>query len=388
MNIQINLIKKQGDLYDLIVRDNKILELYHDDTIRPSRLSFSIYDPKRNSITEIEPDISKAAFVNIHVSYKPCCEVYYPVCTEKEDGSVDIDIMAYDLPNQVSRFMCSFNETPDVLTGKKRVQVFILSKTQLLIQTEIVDNQSADSLMGNILFSQALYDTETETPIEIVEENLKNNGINCIIPLNETEIMIKTGFSFLEDTRLAYGSEQDALIESVYTTSISKFTSDIALMLTNIDMPLLASTYYDRYILKPEVKDDYIFYTIVNVNDKESDCIFYNYLTGEKITGKNSDIDLQDLRLSYVINNTPYVRKYIENSCEFVNMLTAENDISFYDEDFVDVCGNMFITYRRHGRRNHMRMYKYPHMDLVLEESCDYITGITVENDYFIYIER
>jgi hypothetical protein len=69
-----------------------------------------------------------------------------------------------------------------------------------------------------------------------------------------------------------------------------------------------------------------ILYTVVNVNDRESDCIFYNYVTGEKLTAKNADIDLQDMWVAYVINNTPYVRKYIENSCEFVNLSTAEND--------------------------------------------------------------
>ena len=381
MDIKINLIKNHGALYDLIVRENKILELYHRETNGPSELFFCVYDPKRNTITEIEPEIKKAAFIDIHVSFKPCRDVYYGVCYEREDGSVDIDILAYDLSEKTSRVLCSLNETPDVLSGQKRIKVFLLSPTQLLIQTEIVDIQGADSLMGNILF------TETDTPIEIIEENLKNNGINSIVPLNETEIMIKTGFSFLEDSRLSFGSEKDALIESVYTTSISKFTADIALKLTNIDMNLLTSTYFDKYILKPEVKDDYILYTVVNVNDRESDCIFYNYVTGEKLTAKNSDVDLQDMRVAYVINNTPYVRKYIDNSCEFVNLSTAENDISFYDEDFVDVLGNLFITYRRHGRRNHMRIYKYPHMDLVTEENCSYTAGITHDSNYYIYTD-
>lgn len=388
MDLQINLIKKQGDLYDLVTRENKILELYHRETKEFSELFFYVYDPKKNTITEIEPNIKKAALVNIHVSYKPCRDVYYGVFHKLDDGSVDVEIYAYDLSEKESRVLCSFNETADVLNGQKRIKVFILSRTQLLIQTEIVDNQSADSLMGNIIFSQALYDTETDTPIEIIEENLKNNGINSIVPLNESEVMIKTGFSFLEDSRLSFGSEKDALIESVYTTSISKFTADISLQLTNIDMNLLTSTYFDKYILKPEVKDDYILYTVANVNDRESDCVFYNYVTGEKLTAKNADIDLQDMRVAYVINNTPYVRKYIDNSCEFVNLSTAENDISFYDEDFVDVLGNLFITYRRHGKRNHMRIYKYPHMDLVAEEKCNYVAGVTHENNYYIYTDR
>ncbi len=386
MNININLIRKKGDLYDLLVRDNKIIELYHNDGERGGELSFFIYEPKNNTITEVEPEVRKADFVNIRVAYKPCTEVYYATCKDNGDATVDINLYAYNITTKETRFLFSLNESATVLSGLKRIKVFVLSRTQMLIQTEIVDVRATDSLMGNIVFTQALYDTETNEPIEIIEENFNNNGINSIVPLNETDIMIKTGFSYLEDSRLTYGSEKDALIESVYITSTAKFVADIALKLTNIDMKLLVSTYFDRYILKPEVRDDYIFYNIVDLNNRESDCVFYNYVTGEKITGKNTEIEPEDLRLAYVIRNTPYVRKYIEDTCEFVNLLSAENDISFYDEDFVDVCGDLFITYRRHGRRNHLRIYRYPHMDVITEEKCVYVTGIAHENNYYIYI--
>ena len=136
------------------------------------------------------------------------------------------------------------------------------------------------------------------------------------------------------------------------------------------------------------MKDDYIFYTIIDVNEKESDCIFYNYITGEKIRGKNSDVDLGDMRVAYIIKNTPYIRKYIENSCEFVNLISSENDISFYEEDFVDVCGNLFITSRRRGRKKHMRIYKYPRMDVLVDEKCTYAGGIMLDHNYYIYIDR
>ena len=388
MDININIIKKQGDLFDLIIRNNQILEMYHRDGAGHGELFYNLYNPIKNTISEIEPSVSKTDLVILYVSYMPCSNAYYATIDPKDNGSLDINIYAYDFDHQKSELMCSFRESEDVLTGKKRIRVFVLSPTQLLIQTELLDMHGADALMGNILFSQTLYDISTNTPIEITEENLNNNGINSIVPLNENEIMIKTGFSFLEDSRLTYGSEKDALIESVYTTTNAKFTADIALRKNNIDMNLLTSTYYDKYILKPEVKDDYIVYNIVDVKNHESDCIFYNFVTGEMLRGKNSDLDSADMRIAYIVDNTPYVRKYIENSCEFVNLSTAENDISFYDEDFVDICGDLFITTRRHGRRNHMRVYRYPHMDLLLEEKCNYIAGISQDNNYYLYIDK
>lgn len=388
MNININLIRKQGDLYDLVIRDNKIIELYHKDATVPGQLVFCIYDPKTNVLTEIEPEVPKTDFVHFHICYKPCREVYYATHSEKEDGTVDIEIYSYGLGSGQSRLLCSLNETQEVLFGTKRVKIFVLSGTQLLVQTEIVDVSASAKRMGNIVFSQALYDAQTHTAVGIEEENLKNNGINSIISLNESEIMIKTGFSALEDTRLSFGSEQDALIEGIYITATAKFTADIALHLTNIDMKLLTSTYNDRYILKPEVKGDYIVYNVVDVLNAESDCVFYNFVTSERTIAKNTEISTEDMRLAYVINNTPYVRRYINNNCEFVNLITTENDISFYDEELIDVCGNLFITSRQHRRRQHMRVYKYPHMDVILEEKCRYIAGIEHDSNYFFYVEK
>lgn len=387
MNTGINIIKKEGDLFDLISRDDKILELYHYEIDGSGALQFLFYDPKENRVTEIAPEIRKSDRVGIHVSYKPVYDVYFASIEEKEEG-VLVNLYAYEIATGETKEICSLNETKDVLTGEKRIRFYLLSKTLILIQTEASLQDEAVKRMGSILFTQALYNTETQTAIDIVEENLINNGINMITTLNETDILIKTGFSPLEDSRLAPGSEADALIESIYITSMAKFTGDITLQKKNYDMQLLVSTYLDRFILRPEVKDDFIVYNVVDINALESDCVFYNYVTGEKTTGKNTEIDPEDMRLAYVVANTPYVRKYLESSCEFVNMKTVENDISFYDEDFIDVCGDLFITSKRHRRGQNMRVYKYPHMDILLDERCRYIAGIRKENEYYLYVEK
>lgn len=387
MNTGINLIKKEGDLYDLISREDKILELYHYEIDGCGALQFLFYDPKENRVTEIAPEIRKSDRVGIHVSYKPVYDVYFASTEEKEESAL-VTLYAYEIATGETREICSLNESKDVLTGEKRIRFYLLSKTQVLIQTEASLHDESVKRMGSILFTQALYNTETQTAIDIVEENLINNGINMITTLNDTDILIKTGFSPLEDSRLAPGSEADALIESIFITSMAKFTGDIMLKKKNFDMKLLVSTYLDRFILRPEVKDDFIVYNVVDINALESDCVFYNYVTGEKTTGKNTEIDPEDMRLAYVVANTPYVRKYLESSCEFVNMKTVENDISFYEEDFIDVCGDLFITSKRHRRGQNMRVYKYPHMDILLDERCRYIAGIRKENEYYLYVEK
>lgn len=388
MNTEISLIKKEGDLYDLIHRKGKVLELYHDDLLGFGELKFMLFDPKTNHIREIDPEVHKADFVHIHVCFKPCNDVFYAVVENTADDTVRVIVYVYEISSGQTLEFCSLTEDRDVLTGKKRIHVFILTKTQVLIQTESVNTDETAKLMGTIVFTQTLYDTGTGESIPIIEENLINNGINMIAPLNETDVLIKTGYSALEDSRLGLGSDKDALIESIYITSMAKFTGDIALRKKNIDMQLIVSAYQDRYILRPEVKDDFIVFNIVDIERRESDCVFYNYVTGEKTIGKNTEIDLEDIRLAYVVANTPYIRKNLETSCEFVNMKTLENDISFYEEDFVDVCGDLFITAKRNRRSQSMRVYQYPHMDILLDERCRYVAGIREEDAYYLYIEK
>lgn len=385
--MNINLIKKDGYLYDLAFRGKYILELYYQEHKPVDLLRIYLYDIANNTVEELLPDVEKVIFVKFYVAYKSCEDIYYATYKDLDNGQIEIKIRAYNLNSKKTTILCSFKETDECLSLNKRIRVFILNPNNFLIQTEEVSNEETDRLMGNIKFTQTLYSTDKEEPVTVIEENLNNNGINSIIPLNDTEILIKTGFSFLEDSRLTYASMNEALIESVYRTTSMKFLSAIMLQQGNIDMEPLTTTYFDKYILKPEVKDEYIYYNVVDINAKQSECFFINFVTGEKYTVKISNIDEKDLRISYVVNNDPYIRQNTEESYEFINMKTAENDISFYDDIFVDIIGKLFICTNKSGRHSHLRIYNYPRMDVVLNEKYTFIAGINNGEEYYLYVE-
>ncbi len=385
-NYNINLIKSDKGLYDLIFRKNKIIEMYHGDKDGYSSLDFYCYDPLTNVLTQLMSDKLILEAVHIHVCYRPC-ELLY-VATLSADEEDVVCISTFDPETAEISELYSFKADDDIFREDTRLQIFVLSPQHLIIQQEVVDNAASGMLMGNIAFSQFLFNIETGIRTDIIEENMINNGINMIAPLNESDVMIKTGYSYLEDSRLGTASENDALIESVFITSTGKLISDIELKLANIDMQLISSTYNDRYILKPELADDYFFYNIVDIESGKSECVFYDHRNGNRITAKNSDVSREDLRLAYVIDNKPYVRKLIGANCEFINIETGENDISFYDEEFLDSSGRILITAKSYGKKNRMRLYKYPGNDLLLEESCNYITCLNSGDDYYIYISR
>lgn len=383
----INILKKNGDLYDLSWKGNKILEIYHVDHKPADLLKLCVYDPASNSLEDIMPDMQKVAFVKIYVSYKPCEEVYYATYQDIEDHKVEIKLRSYHLKAKKTRIVCTFRENDSVLTSQKIIRAFILSPTDVLIQTEIVNRKESSNLMGSIVFTQTLYSDDLPAPLPVTEENFINNGINAIIPMNESEILVKTGFSFLEDSRLSVASKNDALIESVYRTTSQKLIGDLKLSLSNIDMYLITTAYFDKYILRPEVIDQFIVFHMIDVAAKSSESLFINYVTDEKFTVQNNDIDLTDLRVAYVINNDPYIRRTKNEKTDFVNVRTAENDISFVDDTFVTVLGKLFVLESRNKRHSTLKIYNYPKMDLVLNAKYSYIAGIYQKGQYYLYTE-
>lgn len=383
----INILKKNGDLYDLSWKEDQILEIYHIDHKPADLLKLCVYDPAANSLEEIQPDHNKIAFVNIKVSYKPCVEVYYATYQETADKMLEIKLYAYHLKTKKIRIVCSFIESKSVLTSQKIIRAFILSPSDVLIQTEVVNKKESSNLMGSIVFTQTLYSADLPEPLPIIEENFNNNGINAIIPINETEILVKTGFSFLEDSRLSVASKNDALIESVYRTTSQKLIGDLKLSLGNIDMYLITTAYFDKYILRPEIIDQFIVFNMVDVASKSSESLFINYVTDEKYTVQNNNIDLTDLRVAYVVNNDPYIRRTKGGKSDFVNVRTAENDISFVDDTFITVLGKLFVLESKSKHHTNLKLYNYPKMDIVLDAKYSYIAGIHNKDQYYLYTE-
>ena len=383
----INILQKNGDLYDLSWKEDQILEIYHVDHKPADLLRLCVYDPASNTLEEIAKNERKVAFIKINVSYKPCAEVYYATYQETEDKMIEIHLLAYHLKTKKTRTVCSFPESKSVLTSQKIVRAFILSPSDVLIQTEIVNKKESSNLMGSIVFTQTMYSADLPAPLPVVEENFINNGINAIIPMNESEILVKTGFSFLEDSRLSIASKNDALIESVYRTTSQKLIGDLKLSLTNIDMYLITTTYFDKYILRPEIIDEFIVFNTIDVAAKTSESRFINYVTDEKFTVQNNDIDLTDLRVAYVVNNDPYIRRTKGGKSDFVNVRTAENDISFVDDTFITVLGKLFILESKNKKHTNLKLYNYPKMDIVLDAKYTYIAGIHNNEQYFLYTE-
>ena len=89
--------------------------------------------------------------------------------------------------------------------------------------------------------------------------------------------------------------------------------------------------------------------------------------------------------ITYVVNNIPYVRKNAENKVSFFNLLKAVSDIEFYEEQFLDQTGKIFITAPENDYQR-IHIYSYPKFQQVINEKTKYLCSITSENRHYVYI--
>lgn len=382
--MDIILVNAQENLYRLALAGKRIVE-YRRDSKNKYLIHLAVYNPEENTVTEITPQRHKIDFISIENGIWKCREVYYASFEVIDESQIRIDIYRYHPDLKEETKVLSFIRDMDVISGNTRIKVFLLSESVLLVQTEVRKSNASENMMGNIAFSLSLYNLETGEETVVSDSNFINNGIHTIIPVSDTKIMVKTGYSYLEDPRLGNAANHESLIESVYIATIAKFIADITLSSDSVDMPLIESAYLDRYITTPEVTDNYTHFTVVDAAKKITKCIFFHNETDERLEYSLSSFDPEDMYITYVVNNIPYVRKNAENKVSFFNLLKAVSDIEFYEEQFLDQTGKIFITAPENDYQR-IHIYSYPKFQQVINEKTKYLCSITSENRHYVYI--
>ena len=381
--MNITLVSKQNNLIRVFPVRDRIIE-YYQDPARKDLYDIMVYDPVHNTCYEAAPGIRKSEYIDISNCIWDSCDLFFAACEVSEDGNLTVSIYRHNTDTAQTTLICSFIKNREILNEDKRVKLFILNETTILMQTETRYKTISETRMGSIAFSLSLYhlDTGTETPV--TESNLKNNGINCIIPVSDTRIMVKTGYSYLEDDRLDSSNESEAFIESVYVTTVAKLVADITLARNALDMPLIDSAYLDSHITRPFITDDILHYSIVDMKNQNMKCVFYHINTEERTDYVVLGFDPEDINITYVIGGTPYVRKTAETSVSFLNLQLGETDVSFFHETFLDTIGNILIT-ETSAKHPKMRIYSYPKLKLLAQEDREYMFSCMLHGDCYVY---
>ncbi len=384
--MDIRIIHKNEKLDTLIIRGRSILEVekhYQDDI---GIYDLSVYDPDKNTLEEISPELKKVDIVPVYNCIWKSEDIYFGTCKADDENNLLIQVYKYDTGRKTTEFLHALTENNQIFVGTKTIKLFALDENLFLVQTEVKKDNSSQKLMGNIEFNLCLYNTETGSQTDIIDQNLLNNGVNVIIPIDEEHFLIKTGYSFLEDSRISGSSESEALIESVFYGPKKSFIDSLNTGSATNGFRLLATAYFDKCILSPMVKDDYIYFIVYDYENRLSEVSFYNYVTDDILVCKNENADVEDLENAYIINNVPYIRHEKDDKTQFINLITSDIDCVFYDEKFVGLSGGLFIFHKEQGNHNNIRIYRHPKLDLVYEEK-GYINNFCNDRDnYFIYV--
>lgn len=394
MNIRI--IKNAHDLKGNVYSGKFILEKEFSPSEYEgvNQVRYYIYDAEINQKTELLPEWKKYDILRIKSLDKTTQSLYFTAISDRADGMQNIMLYKYDV--QSGRLDTVYRYTDDVsqYNDYKRTRVFVLNEFYLLFQNEYIRYNLTETFKGYFEFEQFLYCVKDEKTVQVIDENLRANGIEKIKLLKNNVCVIKTGFNLMTDDRYKNLSKGEASLEKISFVNLGQLVSDILLMQKNIVIDTIDQAYYTETFPYVVVKGNYIVYSKVKTEKHEEEVIFYNCETKETTLCINQNIySSEDLAWSYVIGQVPYIRLKSKNGTQFYNLIKNKVDIRFPESERVEtVVNDMFIVSytKKHmiGKDRPMTaVYRYPDQKLLHQEKGEYIGCIaTDKNSIYILI--
>ena len=384
--MNINFIRKNNNMTGADCIGENVLEVYRTNRRVRSFYTALNYNPKKNTVAEISPEIKKFDMISVYNCIYNSESFYFATYKRLEDNRILLSVFRYSFDDMQSRKVLEFKKNPDVFEKRNKIKIFILNPLNILVQEEIFTPEDADYLMGIITFELTLYNTESKEGMPVEIPDLKNNGIDNIIPVNDKNLMVKTGYSFIEDPRLSRLSEKEALIESIYFTAAAQFIADLSMNTGTGNMELIETAYFDKCLVSPKVKDGFIYYTAVDVINECTDMNFFNSGTFERYKYRIMEDDRGEKNTPMVICSTPYVLTREDGREYFLNLIKGSRDMAFTDEKCICALGDLLLFGKVRRNREFLRIYSYPRLKLLCEQQCTFSAGCYKDENYYIYI--
>ncbi len=361
-----------------------------------NKVKYYIYDIDTNTKEEIAAQINKYQAAIIHDMSIDSKNLYFTSC-EQIDNKIKIDLQRCDLETKKIDCIYSFEDEIEIYQREKRIKIFILNDNYILVQNELLRSNLADNYEGFFEFEQYLYNLNDKSIVQVLDENLSNNGISRMWPISEKLCVIKTGYQLLEDNRYKKINKNEASVEGVSFINISQLISDINLKQRNIIIDTIDQAYFNKTIPYVRVEDDFVIYSKVNLEDKTEELIFYNFTTKEmqNCINKNA-IDIDSLAKPYIISKQPYIRIDKKEGTQFFNLKKTKIDIKLKEnENIVNVLNDVFIIATKSKRflskkeNEFINVYKMPNKQLILREKGEYLNAFRLaKDDIYVFTKR
>ncbi len=377
--MDIKILKNKDYQNGSLLNQNLLLETAESESRYDNikKLIYNIYDFEKNIRYEILPRIEKHKLGEIiNVSVVSDFVYFFNVYEKENEEKQSISIIRYNYKTTKMECILTLEDEIEEYIRFKRLKVFVLNDLYLLVQQEYLRANLSESYAGFFDFEIDLYSIKDGRKYPVVDENLVNNGIDNMISIGENLCVAKTGFSVLPDNRYNELTEDEASLEKISFVNISQLVSDMLIHKTDIVIDTFEQAFYKNTIPYIKKEGNFIIYSKVNIDKKEEEVTFYNYITKETKNCINKNvIRCFDLANPCVIADEPFIYIKREHTIDFLNLNTSKVTISFQDNlSFMGICNNTFIfkgvCQKGLWKKNKIcfEIYSYPQKNLLLRE--------------------
>ncbi len=393
MNIRI--IKNADTFKGSVLHNKKIFQVeeFPSEYEGIKMVKNYLYDVENNRREEIAPDIKKYDIFHIKKLDYNSEFIYFATIEDDDTINRKIKLIKYNIDTSKREVIYSIEDDLVQYNDYKRTRVFIINAFYIFIQNEFIRYNLTEDYKGYFEFEQFLYSIKDEKLVPVVDDNLRNNGIDRIKVIEDNLCVLKTGFSLIKDKRYKILNKEEVSVEGISFINLGQFVSDILLMQKNIVLDTIDQAYFTETFSYIAVKGDFIVYSKVKNKIHEEEVVFYNYKTKEtKICINPNVFEEKDLASTYVIGRIPYLKLTNIKGTQFYNLIKNKVDIIFPPEDEVEaVIGDLFIVSNKKKKIvrkevDYINVYQYPQLRLLHREKGAFkgVMATTGDNVYIL----
>ncbi len=325
--MNILFLKKYHGENTKVLEDGRILKIENEEVAEGEipPVHYFIDDLISKKSFEILPKVPKFAAFRIVDGCKNTNFIYMTRYLSHEKAFL---LIRYDLANNSSNVVLKYHCPFEKIGVDRQISIFVLNNESLILQEEFLRENLPNDYQGFFYFHSYLYNLNERKRYEIIDDNLLRNGIETIMPLNDNQLIIKTGYNLLTDNRYSFLDKIEVSVESVSVVTTTQFISDIMINRNGIYMEAIEQTYFDQTIPRAEVIGDYLIFSKVDFKTWEELTVFYNYTEKKTYSALNKNVTMEE-KLSHplLISQIPYVKILRKDRTDYLNLISQSVDI-------------------------------------------------------------
>lgn len=379
------------------LKDDIILEKEYEQGAFSNlpKVRYYLYYLEENVRKEVMPHADKVDIFHITDCQYDSDYLYFTEYEDVPGSGYNFSIIRYNITDHTHSRIISLRDNIALYPDKKEIKIYILDDSNLIIQRALPKSSLNGQYTGFFDFSLILFNFVKNKQIIIEDENLVRNGIEYILPYNETNCIMKTGYTLFEDNRHDKLSKDEAAVESLIILNIQQFISDLQLEQPNLIVNAIDQSYYDTTIIHAKIINNFLIYSKFNYENNDENIIFYDMDSKELYTCINKTTSGKSLiDNATVIDSTPYMISRTSSGTQFFNLVINDTDAS-YSEDFdIKYVNNTtiissFIEKNIFGREKEMvTIHKFPSKKVILQEKGTFIGAVSSNSETtYIFLE-